>query len=403
MLRLPSKITFSKKRLLLGAFLTLMIVIVGSIPFINYYTSQSRSLSSSQNRQDELQQKLTELGKELETFKSEDQYQRNQKLELEITNIKKNYSKSSELYTSIIDLRDQKQKTDKLEDAYAKIVKDLSDRNYASAEASLKKLEEDLQKQKTALAASQPSGGGQTSQSPPTTTTPPGSGYQRVGANSDVGAFTVDMVAGDLNSTRVIVDTASGSDCANDCPVLSLGDYVSRNGAIAGINGSYFCPASYPQCAGKTNSYDTLLMNKSKTYFNSANNVYSQVPAVIISGNSARFVSRSADWGRDTGVEMVLANHPLMVLNGQVVFGGNSDPKQGSKGPRSFIASKGSTVYIGVVYNATVGEAAHALKSLGLDNALNLDSGGSTALWANGRYLAGPGRAIPNAILFVRK
>lgn len=379
-----------------------IVIAAGSIPVINYYQNQSVTLSSSQYKQNQLQEKLTALGKELETLKSEDQYQRNQKLELEITNIKNTYSKSSDLYTSIIDLRDQKQKTDKLEDAYAKIVKDLSDRNYASAEASLKKLEEDLQKQKAAIAASQPSVGGQTSQVPPTTS-PPASGYQRVGANSEVGTFTVDMVAGDLNSTRVIVDTASSSDCVNDCPVLPLGDYIVRNGAIAGINGSYFCPASYPQCAGKTNSFDMLLMNKNKTYFNSTNNVYSQVPVVVISGTSARFISHSQDWGRDIGVDMVLANHPLMILNGQMVFGGNSDPKQGSKGPRSFIASKGTTVYIGVVYNATVGEAAHALKALGMDNALNLDSGGSTALWANGRYFAGPGRAIPNAILFVRK
>ena len=42
------------------------------------------------------------------------------------------------------------------------------------------------------------------------------------------------------------------------------------------------------------------------------------------------------------------------------------------------------------------------LKAMGLENALNLDSGGSVALWSGG-YKAGPGRNIPNAILFVRK
>ena len=42
------------------------------------------------------------------------------------------------------------------------------------------------------------------------------------------------------------------------------------------------------------------------------------------------------------------------------------------------------------------------MKALGMDNALNLDSGGSTALWSGG-YKAGPGRNIPNAVLFVRK
>ena len=115
-----------------------------------------------------------------------------------------------------------------------------------------------------------------------------------------------------------------------------------------------------------------------------------------------RFVGASQEWGRDTGPDGVLANQPLLLSGGNVVFGGSGDPKQGSKGNRSFVGNKGSTAYIGVVHNATVGEVAQILKAMGLDNALNLDSGGSTALWSGG-YKAGPGRNIPNAILFVRK
>src|SRR6185369_5514049 len=98
-----------------------------------------------------------------------------------------------------------------------------------------------------------------------------------------------DMVAADLGSTRVVVETASGGDCRDGCPVDSLASYVGKAGGFAGINGPYFCPAEYPSCAGKTNSFDTLLMNKNKIYFNSDNNVYSSVPAYIFSG-SARLV-----------------------------------------------------------------------------------------------------------------
>ena len=212
----------------------------------------------------------------------------------------------------------------------------------------------------------------------------------------------VSLVAGDLNSTRVIVDTATDGDCRDNCPVLPLGDYVTRNGAFAGINGTYFCPASYPTCAGKTNSFDLLVMNKNKKYINSDNNVYSTNPAVIFSGNSARFVGQALEWGRDTGVDSVISNYPLLLSGGNITFNGDGDPKKGSKGARSFVAVKGSTAYIGVVSNATVAEAAHALKALGMENAMNLDSGGSTALWSGG-YKFGPGRAIPNALLFVRK
>ncbi len=188
----------------------------------------------------------------------------------------------------------------------------------------------------------------------------------------------------------------------NNCPVLPLATYVSRSGAFAGINGSYFCPASYPSCAGKTNTFDTLLMNKNKVYFNSANNVYSAVPAAIFFGSSSRFVRASSEWGRDTGVDAVIANQPLLTFGGSVAFGGDDDPKKGSKGNRSFVGATGSKVYIGVVRSATVAEAARVVNKMGIESALNLDDGGSTALWSGG-YKLGPGRDLPNVILFVRK
>jgi len=232
---------------------------------------------------------------------------------------------------------------------------------------------------------------------------PPGAGYSYQYVNVDGKSFPVAIVAADLNSTRVIVDTASDSDCRNDCPVLSLGDYAARNGAYAGINGSYFCPADYAFCADKKNSFDTLLMNKNKTYFNSDNNVYSTVPAAIFSPGSARFVGQSLEWGRDTSVDAVLANYPLLVAGGNINFTeAPNEPKFGGAAPRTFIAAKGNMVYIGIVYQASMGESAKVLKALGMDGALNLDQGGSTTLWSGG-YKAGPGRGIPNAILFVQR
>ncbi|HSD98170.1 MAG TPA: phosphodiester glycosidase family protein, partial [Patescibacteria group bacterium] len=74
-----------------------------------------------------------------------------------------------------------------------------------------------------------------------------------------------------------------------------------------------------------------------------------------------------------------------------------------SKGPRGFVANKGNTVFIGDVYNATMSDAATVMKTMNMDNAMNLDEGGSTALMFNGSYIAGPGRNIPDAILFLHK
>jgi len=67
--------------------------------------------------------------------------------------------------------------------------------------------------------------------------------------------------------------------------------------------------------------------------------------------------------------------------------------------PVALLLNKGNTVYIGDVLNATMQDSAKVLKALGMDNAMNLDEGGSTALWSGG-YKLGPGRNLPNAILF---
>lgn len=232
-----------------------------------------------------------------------------------------------------------------------------------------------------------------------TNNTAPASGYSSQYVQTPNGNFLVNMVAADIGSTRVLVDTASASDCSSNCPVLPLSDYVARNGGFAGVNGTYFCPQDYASCAGKENTFDLLVMNKDKTYFNSDNNVYSNNPAVIFGNGYVRFVTSASQWGRDTSPNGVISNFPLLVFNSNITFGGDSDAKQSTKGNRSFVATKGNTVYIGVVRSVTVAESAVVLHALGMDNAMNLDDGGSTALW-DGGYKLGPGRNLPNAIIF---
>lgn len=346
--------------------------------------------------QENLKENLALVENQLTEVKKEDQYVKNKQLEKTIKNIEQTYKKAVSLYEKMLDVQTTSKKST-FTGLFAESLRYLADRNYSSASASLGTLDSSLieEQAKTAATFAIPA-------NIPVLNTPPSSGYSRQKVSTDFGEFLVDIVTADLQSTRVIVDTASDSDCKDACPVLPLAEYVSRSGAYAGINGSYFCPADYPSCAGKTNSFDTLAMNKNKKYLNSDNNVYSTVPAVIFIGNSVRFVGASQDWGRDTGVDGVLANHPLLLASGNVVFGGNSDPKQGSKGNRSFVGATESHVYIGVVHTVTVAESAKVLQKMGIQNALNLDSGGSTALWSGG-YKVGPGRGLPNVILFVRK
>lgn len=398
---LNRKVFIKDKSVIINYFKIFILTSIFIIPLSVYYLNREHQLkiqiSTLVSNETALKSELQKIKKQYSDLENEDQYLINQKNKKEIEDIQTTYKKAVDVYEKLLDIKTVSKNTANYDKSFAEGLNLLSQKNYASGEAVLTKLNKDIDSEKNKIVAAFV-----IPENLQAINTPPSSGYRRQRVDLDIGSYMVDIISADLNSTRVIVDTASDSTCANDCPVLSLSDYVSRNGAFAGINGAYFCPAAYPSCAGRTNSFDTLLMNKNKVYFNSDNNVYSNVPAVIFGGGWVRFVGRSLEWGRDTGVDSVLANQPLLVSGSQVVFGGDEDPKKGSKGSRSFVAAKGSNVYIGVVHSATVAESARVLQILGMENALNLDSGGSTALWYQG-YKAGPGRNIPNALLFVRK
>lgn len=364
--------------------------------FFQLQAKYNSELSKSQN----LSESLIKIQNENKNLKERDEYKINEALKADLTTTKNVFIDSLSTYENLLEISPNNKNLPKLKEQYAQVLKFLADNNHASASSALKTLEVDVKKELAASAV--PSASGINVETLKVSSTPPGSGYSRQAVEAAGQKFVVDIVAAPLSSTRVIVDTASDSDCNDNCPVLSLSDYVARNGAFAGINGSYFCPVDYPSCAGKSNSFDTLLMNKNKVYFNSSNNVYSTVPAAIFGNGFMRFVGASQDWGRDTSVDGVLANQALLVSGGKSVFGGDGDPKKGSKGIRGFVATGNGNAYIGVVRNATVAEAALVLQNMGMDGALNLDSGGSSALWSGG-YRVGPGRNIPNAILFVNR
>lgn len=376
------------------------LIILITLTFVLYQTKindLNNKMSSLLSLKDRNLTDLQNIKQELEDLKNQDQLKINNDLQKEIMDIEKTYDAAVSVYENIIDLKNKTNKTNEIDDLFSKTLKQLSDRNYASASANLSIISQKITDEEKKLASSFliPDNIIQSN-------TPPGSGYTRQKVNSPAGTFMVSLIAGDLSNTKVIVDTASDSDCSDNCPVLPLADYVSRNGAYAGINGSYFCPSTYPTCIGKTNSFDLLIMNKNKTYFNSGNNVYSSNPAVIFADSYVRFVSSASQWGRDTSPNGVLSNYPLLVFNSAVAFSGDDDAKKSSAGNRSFVAGKGNTVYIGVVHNATVAQSAQVLHAMGVENALNLDNGGSTALYSGG-YKVGPGRNLPNVILFVRK
>lgn len=85
------------------------------------------------------------------------------------------------------------------------------------------------------------------------------------------GDFIIQVVTLPINST-MITDTATDSDCPKDCPVWPLAEFVTKNGGVAGITGTFNCPADYEDCKDKKESFDFSVYNsRLKKWINESN------------------------------------------------------------------------------------------------------------------------------------
>lgn len=234
---------------------------------------------------------------------------------------------------------------------------------------------------------------------------PPGAGYSSITVHTEKGDFSASVLSIDLNSAKMITDTGNDGDCGNDCIVMPLADYVARNGGFAGVNGTYFCPPDYPSCAGKVNTFDFSVYNsRLGKWINAGMLSWGARAMVYFDGGGAHYLQNANSFGGGLGAGIV--NYPGLLDNGNVqiddAHSGLAD-NQKVKGTRVGIGVRGPrNIMIVITRNATMQDSAYVFKALGATGALNLDSGGSTALYYNGRYLAGPGRNLPNAIIFAR-
>lgn len=328
---------------------------------------------------------------ELTILKNDDQVIKNASLSAEIANIEKSYLAAQQLFEDRSDLVIAGGKTSAVDLALAKFLGLLGQKKWSEADEQRTKVRAEIDK---VVAASIPKVS--TPVTAASSNAAPGSGYSRQKVSTARGEFVISLVV--APGARAIVETAGDSDCSDNCPTKSLAEHVAASGGFAGINGAYFCPPDYPRCQGKINSFDTLAVNgRTKSVHNRANNVYSTVPLVAMYGNSLSFYDQTVQWGVDTGSNGAIANFPRLLRDGNVATGDD-----GSKGTRGFIGVKDGAIVIGHVFAASLADTAEVLKTLGLQNAINLDGGGSSALWMDGSYKVGPGRSLPTAIVLVR-
>lgn len=232
-----------------------------------------------------------------------------------------------------------------------------------------------------------------------------GAGYARISVGTDRGNFTIDVITADVGSTRVITDAGSANDCYNaSCVAMPLADYVRRHGGYAGINGTYFCPPDYANCGGTPYSFSWFVFNfTSKNFLNGDKRGWGNAGGLMVfRPGSIQFQGNPSAWGMDSSVTGAVASWPRILQGDNVQEDPSMDDKQRTtKGNRGGICHNGNTVRLIIARGATVVDLGYIMKALGCTNGINLDGGGSSALYFNG-YKVGPGRLLPNAIILAR-
>lgn len=234
---------------------------------------------------------------------------------------------------------------------------------------------------------------------------PPGAGYSSITVATEKGNFSASVLSIDLNSARMITDTGNDGDCGTNCTALSLQDFVNRNAGFAGVNGTYFCPATYPECSSKTDSFDFPVYNTRLNHWINGGNLFWNSRSIFYTDGSGAHYMQNAN-SFSGSVLAGIVNYPGLVNGGTVQIDDNQSglsDKQKAVGTKVGIGMRDSkNIMIVVARNVNMQQFAYVFKALGATGALNLDTGGSTALFYNGKYIIGPGRNIPNAIIFAR-
>ncbi|MFC1790346.1 phosphodiester glycosidase family protein [Patescibacteria group bacterium] len=229
----------------------------------------------------------------------------------------------------------------------------------------------------------------------------PGAGYSRVTVQTEKGNFVVDLVMVDLGQATVVTSTASENNCGHNCPTKPLATHIAENGGYAGINGTYFCPSDYASCAGKINSFDFPVYNSRLGKWLNADKLFWNGRGMIAfpGGSQARFCANASSCNSG-GIQAGIINYPTLMANDQIVVneGNLADSLKNVRGYRGAVGVSGNWLYLLVARGATIPEVAYIMKALGIQNGLNLDGGGSSALYFHG-YKVGPGRNLPNAIV----
>lgn len=232
------------------------------------------------------------------------------------------------------------------------------------------------------------------------------------------GTFTADVVRLERNRFDMIVDVAELTntpdlvDCEGGCAQWSLAEYVQKNNGVVGIHGTYFCPPDYAPCVNRAGEFLVPLVDSSQQQLINAHKMEFHFGPMLAQDTlgGLHYYHRTKEFASisqfesSTGKQIysAVSNYPSLVENGvNIVNNETLDNNQKTvMGARGAIGYNETTIFLVIAHSATVIDLASMMQTLGADYALNLDGGATAALYVDGRYEFGPGRALPNALVF---
>ena len=240
--------------------------------------------------------------------------------------------------------------------------------------------------------------------------TPPvasATGYSFLSVQTARGTFSVHLIKERLSDVSVKTLTANADVCRAECPVKPLARYVEEGGAYAGINGTYFCPPDYLACAGKVNSSDYAVYNSALPRWVNLPALFGNNAVLTFNGSLATAYRRQGAYTQGPAwnqpITAGISMYPLLLQGGAIV---NTEARQSAaqlqRNTKGAIGIDGTHVYLALVLSASLTDTAAVLQALGAKDALNLDGGGTAAMYIGGSYKVGPGRELPNAIVLTR-
>jgi exopolysaccharide biosynthesis protein len=248
------------------------------------------------------------------------------------------------------------------------------------------------------------------------------SSYEYTKVKTDRGSFTVDIIKIDLSdpNLKIITDTAQDFNCKSNCSAKPLYSYISAasSSVFAAINGTYFCSS---KGCGAANYYFFPVYNSAKQILINEDQLKYWTTGPLIAFDTdnkfyyfkdSREFKSVADFESKYGVKLqaAMGNKPRLVEDGKnaliewEVDAGQRNGKywRNAIGYQDNGTGGRGIVYLVVARSATLDDLAVIMKQLKMDYALNLDGGSSAALFYNDEYMLGPGRDIPNVLMFAK-